>query len=68
MWQKTGMVDVTYADDVPDGKEICSMTADSDLDKLDIEDYLKSAVERARIRTAPHALSKIGLSRPRACW
>lgn len=40
LWQKTGMVDVTYADTIEDGKEIWRTTADYDLHDADSEDYL----------------------------
>ena len=40
MWQKTGLVDVTYASDIPDGKELWRKTVDYDLHDADIEDYL----------------------------
>lgn len=40
LWQKTGMVDVTYADTIEDGKEIWRATADYDLHDADSEDYL----------------------------
>ncbi len=40
LWQKTGMVDVTYADTIEDGKEIWRSTADYDLHDADSEDYL----------------------------
>jgi hypothetical protein len=33
-------IDVTYADEIPDGKSICRMTADYDLHDADTENYL----------------------------
>lgn len=40
MWQKTGLVDVTYAEAIPGGKELWKLTADFDLHDADKEDYL----------------------------
>jgi cyclopropane fatty-acyl-phospholipid synthase-like methyltransferase len=40
LWQKTGIVDVTYAETIEDGKEIWRATADFDLHNADSEDYL----------------------------
>lgn len=40
LWQKSGLVDVTYAKEIPDGKSIWSMTADYDLHDADTENYL----------------------------
>jgi len=40
LWQKSGLVDVTYAEEIPDGKEIWRATADGDLHDLDTENYL----------------------------
>ncbi|MCG8500632.1 MAG: methyltransferase domain-containing protein [Firmicutes bacterium] len=40
MWQKTGLVDVTYFGDVPDGKALWRLTADDELLDADTEDYL----------------------------
>lgn len=39
-WTKTGIVDVTYAQEIPDGKSIWRMTADYDLHDADTENYL----------------------------
>ena len=40
LWQKSGLVDVTYAKEIPDGKSIWRMTADYDLHDADTENYL----------------------------
>jgi cyclopropane fatty-acyl-phospholipid synthase-like methyltransferase len=40
LWKKTGIVDVTYAETIEDGKEIWRATADFDLHNADSEDYL----------------------------
>jgi ubiquinone/menaquinone biosynthesis C-methylase UbiE len=40
LWQKSGLVDVTCAEEIPDGKAIWSMTADYELHEADIENYL----------------------------
>jgi cyclopropane fatty-acyl-phospholipid synthase-like methyltransferase len=40
LWQKTGLVEVTLAEDIPDGKELWSLTADFELHKSDKEKYL----------------------------
>lgn len=40
LWQKTGIVDVTYAETIEDGKEIWRSTADYDLHDADTENYL----------------------------
>ena len=40
LWQKTGLVDVTYASEIPDGKAIWCETADFDLHHADEENYL----------------------------
>ena len=40
LWQKIGIVDVTYAETIEDGKEIWKTTADFDLHDADSEDYL----------------------------
>lgn len=40
LWQKTNLVDVTCAQDIPDGKALWRMTSDYDLLDSDIEDYL----------------------------
>jgi len=40
MWQKTGLVDVTYAGDIPDGKALWRQTSDYELLDADVEDYL----------------------------
>lgn len=40
LWQKTGYVDVTLAENIPDGKELWRKTADFDLHNADTEDYL----------------------------
>ncbi|GFZ31395.1 SAM-dependent methyltransferase [Clostridium zeae] len=40
LWSKTGIVDVTYADTIEDGKELWRTTADFDLHDADIENYL----------------------------
>lgn len=40
LWQKSGLVDITYAGEIPDGKTIWRMTADYDLHDADTEDYL----------------------------
>lgn len=40
LWQKTGIVDVTYAESIPNGKELWKHTADFDLHDSDTEDYL----------------------------
>lgn len=40
LWQKTGLVDVTYAEEIQDGKAIWRMTADEELHDADIENYL----------------------------
>ncbi len=40
LWQKTGIVDVTYAESIEDGKEIWRATADYDLHDADSENYL----------------------------
>lgn len=40
MWQKTGLVDVTYAGNIPDGKALWRLTADYELLDADEEDYL----------------------------
>lgn len=43
-WQsllaKSGLVDVTYAHEIPDGKSIWRMTADDVLHDADTENYL----------------------------
>lgn len=40
LWEKTDLVDVTCAQEIPDGKSIWRMTADYDLHDADIENYL----------------------------
>jgi cyclopropane fatty-acyl-phospholipid synthase-like methyltransferase len=40
MWAKTGLVDVTYAEAIKDGKELWKSTADFDLHASDSEGYL----------------------------
>lgn len=40
LWQKSGLVDVTCAEEIPDGKEIWRSTADFDLHNADTEDCL----------------------------
>ena len=40
MWDKSGLVDVTYANEIPDGKEIWRATADEELHNADKERYL----------------------------
>lgn len=39
LWQKTGLVDVTYAGNIPDVKELWRQTADYNLLDADVEDY-----------------------------
>ena len=40
MWNKSGLVNVTYANEIPDGKAIWRATADDELHDADIENYL----------------------------
>lgn len=40
LWQKTDIVDVTYAESISNGKELWKFTADFDLHDADTEDYL----------------------------
>lgn len=40
LWQKSGMVDVAYAEEIPDGKTIWRMSADQELHDADTENYL----------------------------
>ncbi len=40
LWQRSGLVEVTYAQEIPDGKEIWRMTADDELHKADTDNYL----------------------------
>jgi cyclopropane fatty-acyl-phospholipid synthase-like methyltransferase len=40
LWQKTGIVDVTHANSIPDGKALWNLTADFDLHAADFENYL----------------------------
>ena len=40
LWQKSGLVEVTYAEEIPNGKEIWSATADDELHEADTEKYL----------------------------
>ena len=40
MLQKTGLVDVTYAGEIPDGKALWRQTSDYELLDADVEDYL----------------------------
>ncbi|WP_148401761.1 hypothetical protein [Clostridium sp. Marseille-P299] len=40
LWQKSGLVEVTCAEEIPDGKEIWRQTADYDLHDADNENYL----------------------------
>jgi cyclopropane fatty-acyl-phospholipid synthase-like methyltransferase len=40
LWEKSGMVDITYADAIPNGKALWRETADFDLHAADTEDYL----------------------------
>ena len=40
LWGKTGIVDVTYAETIEDGKELWRTTADFDLHNADTDDYL----------------------------
>ncbi|MFT4146619.1 MAG: class I SAM-dependent methyltransferase [Mobilitalea sp.] len=40
LWQRSGLVEVTYAQEIPDGKDIWRMTADYELHEADIENYL----------------------------
>jgi len=40
LWGKTGIVDVTYAETIENGKELWRTTADFDLHNADTEDYL----------------------------
>lgn len=40
LWGKTGIVDVTYAETIEDGKELWRTTADFDLHDADTDDYL----------------------------
>lgn len=48
LWNKTGIVDVKYAETVQDGKEIWRSTADFDLHDADVEDYLTLIAMTAR--------------------
>lgn len=40
LWEKTGIVDVTLAEPLQDGKEIWKKTADFELHDADTENYL----------------------------
>ncbi len=40
LWQKSGLVDVTYAEEILDGKSIWRATADDELHDADAENYL----------------------------
>lgn len=40
MWQKTGLVDIKHAEDIPDGKALWRLTVDYELHDADIENYL----------------------------
>lgn len=40
MWEKTGLVDIICAEDIPNGKELWRKTADFDLHDADHENYL----------------------------
>lgn len=40
LWQKTGLVDVTFAEEIPDGKQLWRATADCELHDADTEEYL----------------------------
>lgn len=40
LWQRSGMVEVTHAEEIPYGKELWRMTADFDLHDADTENYL----------------------------
>lgn len=40
LWQKSGLVQVTCAEEIPDGKAIWRMTADDELHDADTENYL----------------------------
>jgi cyclopropane fatty-acyl-phospholipid synthase-like methyltransferase len=40
LWEKTGLVDVAYADAIQDGKELWKLTSDFDLHDSDSEGYL----------------------------
>jgi hypothetical protein len=40
LWEKSGLVEVTYADEIPDGKEIWRTTSDYELHDADVERYL----------------------------
>ena len=40
LWEKTGLVDVTCAEEIPDGKTIWRTTADYELHEADEENYL----------------------------
>ena len=40
LWQKSGLVDVTYAEEIPNGKTIWRTTADFELHDADTENYL----------------------------
>ena len=40
LWEKSGLVEVTYAEEIPNGKEIWCATADFELHEADTEKYL----------------------------
>lgn len=40
MWEKTGLVDIKFAEDIPDGKALWRKTADFELLDADTENYL----------------------------
>jgi cyclopropane fatty-acyl-phospholipid synthase-like methyltransferase len=40
LWQKSGLVEVTCAEEIPNGKEIWRATADFELHDADVENYL----------------------------
>jgi len=40
LWSKSGLVEVTYANEIPDGKAIWRATADDELHDADTEQYL----------------------------
>ena len=40
LWQRSGLVEVTYAQEITDGKEIWKMTADDELHDADVENFL----------------------------
>ena len=56
LWEKTGLVSIRHAEDIPDGKELWRLTADFELHDADIENYLTliliTAIKKVKASTS----------------